>query len=36
MSKNYGVVSILSFNFKVSVKETNDVRVVEVSGGSEE
>ena len=36
MGKNSGVVSVMLFDVKVSVKETYDVRLVEVRGGSEE
>ena len=36
MGKNSGVVSVMLFDVKVSVKKTNDIRVVEVRGGSEE
>ena len=38
MGKNSGVVSVMLFDVKVSVKETDDVtvRLVEVRGGSEE
>ena len=36
MGKNPGVVSVMLFDVKVSVKETNDVRLVEVRGGSED
>ena len=35
MGKNSGVVSVMLFNVKVSFKETDDVRMVEVRGGSE-